>query len=94
MPRPKEVRPRPHFRLWLRYDDGAEGKVDLSDLAGKGVFKAWLEDDVFASVSLGPHGEISWREAIDLCPDAMYMRLTGKTPEQVFPNLKKAEVDA
>ena len=94
MPRPKELRPRPHFRLWLRYGDGAEGEVDLSDLAGNGVFKAWLDADLFASVRLGSHGEITWGEQIDLCPDAVYMRLTGKTPAQVFPNLKKAEVDA
>jgi hypothetical protein len=64
------------------------------DVDRRSPFKAWLEDDVFASVSLGPLGEISWGEAIDLCPDAVYMRLTRKTPEQVFPNLKKTEVDA
>jgi hypothetical protein len=23
------------------------------------------------------------------CPDSIYMRLTGKTPEEVFPILKK-----
>ena len=93
MPRPTEVSPRAGYRLWARYDDGAEGEVDLSDLVGRGVFKAWQDAAFFASVRLRPHGEIEWGEDIDLCPDAVYMRLTGKTPDQVFPSLR-AEVDA
>ena len=37
MARPVAVQALPHFRLWLRYDDGIEGEIDLSDLAGRGV---------------------------------------------------------
>jgi hypothetical protein len=57
------------------------------------VFKAWEDPDRFQGVRLGPYGELPWGEEIDLCPDAVYMRLTGKRPEQVFPGLR-AEVDA
>ena len=94
MPRPVELGPRPNYRLWLRYDDGTQGEVDLSDLAGRGVFTAWRDTAFFESARLGAHGEIEWGDDIDLCPDALYMRLTGKTPEQVFPTLKRTEVDA
>lgn len=45
MPKPLEVKPLPNFRLWLRYDDGVSGEVDLSYLAGKGIFKAWDQSD-------------------------------------------------
>ncbi len=34
--RPIEVRALAPYRIWLRYDDGIEGEVDLSDLAGDG----------------------------------------------------------
>ena len=64
MARPIEVKALPNFRIWLRYDDGTEGEVDLSDLA------------------------------IDLCPDAMYLRLTGKSPEAIFPRLRSVPADA
>ena len=43
MIRPIEAAAREGFRLWLRYDDGASGEVDLSDLAGRGVFAAWID---------------------------------------------------
>lgn len=94
MPKLVEVKPRPGHRLWLRYEDGAEGVVDLSDLAGRGVFRAWEDAAFFDSVRLGPQRGPTWGDTIDLCPDALYMRLTGKTPEQVFPNLRKLDVDA
>ena len=36
-----EVCPREGFKLYLRQDDGVAGEVDLSALAGQGVFAAW-----------------------------------------------------
>jgi hypothetical protein len=36
-------------------------------------------------VKLGVHGAIEWPGNLDLCPDALYLRLTGKRPEDVFP---------
>jgi hypothetical protein len=85
-----DVKPLPEFRLRLRYSDGAEGVVDLSHLAGKGVFLAWDRAGAFGGVSIGSGGEIRWGDAIDLCPDALYMQVTGKSPHDVFPNLKRA----
>ena len=32
-----DVRALDDYRIWLRFDDGAQGEVDLSDLAGRGV---------------------------------------------------------
>lgn len=94
MPTPVEVKALANYRLWLRYDDGAEGDIDLSDLAGRGVFSAWNDATFYESVRVGSHGAIEWGSNIDLCPDAMYMRLTGKSPEEVFPALRPAHADA
>ena len=80
MPRPTSVKALPNFRIWLRYSDGVEGEVDLSDLAGRGVF-AWNDPIFFQSVRLGTHGAIEWSPDIDICPDSMYLRLTGKSLE-------------
>ena len=88
-----EVKPLSGYRIWLRYDDGAEGEVDLSHLAGRGVFKAWTDRKVFESVHVDSSGAIAWNEDLDLCPDALYLRLTGKAAEELFPALKTS-VDA
>lgn len=94
MTRPIQVKALPNFHIWLRYDDGTEGEVDLSDLAGRGVFKAWDDLAFFNSVQLGAHGAIEWGTMIDICPDAMYLQLTGKSPEDVFPSLRPVSADA
>ena len=88
IPKPVEVKPLTNFRIWLRYEDSTEGTIDLSDVAGRGVFAAWNDPAFFRSVRLGSHGAIEWGANIDICPDAMYLRLTGKSPEDVFPSLK------
>ena len=88
IPKPTEVKPLTNFRIWLRYEDGTEGTIDLSDVAGRGVCAAWNDPTFFRSVRLGSHGAIEWGADIDICPDAMYLRLTGKSPEDVFPALK------
>ena len=82
--RPIEVIPRSGYRIWIRYSDGVSGEVELSHLAGRGVFKAWNERAVFESVQIGPGGAIAWGDDIDLCPDAIYMQLTGKCVEELM----------
>lgn len=89
-----EVRPLSGYRIWLRYADGVEGEVDLSHLAGRGVFKVWADRKVFEDVHVDESGAIAWSGALDLCPDALYLRLTGKAVDELFPKLKTAPVDA
>ena len=85
MIQPTEVEPREGYRVWLRYSDGAVGEVDLSDLAGRGVFTAWDDRSCFESVRITSHRAIAWGQDIELCPDALYMRLTGKSVAEVMP---------
>ena len=87
--RPVEVEPRPGFCIWLRYQDGVEGEVDLSELAGKGVFTAWLDRGFFENVRIGELGEIAWSDEIDLCPEALYLEITGRAPEDIWPGLRE-----
>jgi hypothetical protein len=78
----------PGFRLELQFDNGECGVVDVSSLASKGVFAAWNVPSVFESVSVNDEGAVEWPHEIDLCPDALYLRMTGKKPEEVFPALQ------
>ena len=47
MIQPTEVEARDGYRIWLRYQDGTAGEVDLSHLAGKGVFKVLGRAGIF-----------------------------------------------
>jgi hypothetical protein len=82
------------FRLWLRFSDGLEGIADLSDLAGRGVFAAWNTPGTFAKVVVTDSGAVAWPDEIDLCPDALYLRVTGKSPEDLFPTLRELPAHA
>jgi hypothetical protein len=89
MPTALEVKSLENYRVWLRFSDGVEGIASLSEFAGKGVFKMWDIDDSFRRVRIGEGGGIEWGDQIDLCPDALYLKITGKTPGEVFPSLRK-----
>jgi hypothetical protein len=76
-----------NYKLELEYDDGRQGIVDLSHLAGKGVFSLWNDYDVFRKVKIGSSGELVWNDQVDLCPDSLYLKLTNQKPEDLFPSL-------
>jgi hypothetical protein len=88
------VRSLPDYRLYLEFSDGSSGEVDLSDLAGKGVFKAWNDYSFFQKVHIGKHREVKWTDDIELSADSLYLRLTGKTPEELFPKLNREQPHA
>jgi hypothetical protein len=81
---PVEVEARSDYRLWIRYSDGVEGKVDLSHLAGRGVFELWDDEQAWKDVRIAEDGAIQWTEEVELCPDATYLKLTGESPEEIL----------
>lgn len=88
MRRVVDVKVLPGFALNLKFDDDVSGVVDLTDLSDKGVFSVWSDRRVFEQVRIGTSGELVWADKIDLCPDALYLRITGKRPQDVFPMLR------
>ena len=92
--RPVEVEARGQFRLWLRFSDGVEGEVDLSDFAGDGVFAAWEDPAFFEAVRIDEMRAVCWGDDVDLCPDALYLELTGMSPEQYLPGLLAVKASA
>ena len=89
MIRPIRVQALPNYRLYLEFSDGTKGEVDLSDLVGNGVFQVWNDYSFFEKVHLGDHREIKWNDEIELCADSLYLKLTGKSPEELFPKLRE-----
>lgn len=68
-----EVEVRAGYRIWMGFEDGVSGEVDLSELVGKGVFRRWENEDEFRKVFIDPEtGTVAWPGEIDLAPDALY----------------------
>jgi hypothetical protein len=82
------------FQLQLQFDNGESGVVDLSALAGRGVLAAWNTPGVFDRVTVTDDGAVEWPGEIDLCPDALYLQMTGKAAEEVFPALRDSAAHA
>ena len=83
-----------NYHLEVAFDDGVSEIVDLSELVGKGVFVLWWDTHFFEQVRIGSLGELVWGEKIDLCPDSLYLKATGKKPEDVFPALHRESIYA
>ena len=52
---------------------------------GRGAFKAWIDHSLVETVRIALAGGIAWGTDIELCRDALYMRLTGKSAGDVMP---------
>ena len=89
-----QVKVLPGYRLELEFDDGVSGTVDLSEAVGKGVFALWRDPLAFERVRIGSSGELAWDDRIDLCSDALYLKVTGKKPEDIFPALRNQPAHA
>lgn len=74
-----EVRPAGDYRLFLRFEDGVSGELDISALVSfEGVFAAVRDPQVFAAVRVDRElGTICWPNGADLDPDVLYARLTA-----------------
>ena len=88
------LKPLPGYRLWLRFDDGVEGTVDLADKVGIGVFTLWNDLAAFAAVRVGVMGDAVWGDEVDLCPDALYLKVTRLKPADLYPALDSSNTHA
>jgi hypothetical protein len=77
MYRVKRVRPQEGYRLFVEFEDGVHGEVDLSGRLFGPVFEPLRDPDFFAEVSVDEYGAVCWPNGADLAPDALHMQLAG-----------------
>jgi hypothetical protein len=78
------VKPLTGYQLWLTFEDGIEGVVDLSQLIGfSDIFAPLQEAATFAQVQIHPvqiyleTGTLIWQNGADLDPDVLYAIVSG-----------------
>lgn len=68
---------RGDFRIWLRFNDGAEGVVDLSDCLEGEVFEPLKDLDRFKAFHVDPDIEtVVWDNGADMAPEFLYEKMT------------------
>ena len=81
-PHVAELEVREPFQIWVRFDDGAAGVVDLSDSASVGgIFARWSDEGFWRSAHIvADSGAVAWGDGseIDVCPLSLYLDVTGQ----------------
>jgi hypothetical protein len=75
------------YRLHLRFEDGVEGIVDVTEFVPfTGVFAPLKDKTYFARVRVDADiGTICWPNGADLDPDVLYAAVTGEAIDVVKP---------
>jgi hypothetical protein len=71
----KQVAPLTGCRLYVEFDDGTSGEIDLSDRLFGPVFEPLKDEKEFRKVFADEFGAVAWPCGADLAPDALYHRL-------------------
>ena len=79
MPKVVSVEPREGYRLFVQFDDGVGGEVDLADRLFGPVFEPLREREQFTRVGIDEFGAVCWPNGADLAPDALHARLNRST---------------
>ena len=73
-----EVQPLGRYRVYLRFDDGVQGEIDLEPLLSPfdGVFAPLRDLARFREVFVDDGGTIAWPNGADLAPELLYARVS------------------
>jgi hypothetical protein len=74
----REVTVRGEYRLWLQFNDGAEGEVDLREHLIGPVFEPLRDPVAFAAVRVDPEiRTIAWPNGADFAPEFLHGLLSS-----------------
>jgi hypothetical protein len=80
MVKPVEVKALNKYLIWVKFEDGTAGKIDLSDSKGIGIFKLWDENDNFSKVFINKETYgIAWNDELEICPETLYDQIKSET---------------
>jgi hypothetical protein len=69
------AKPVRDFIVWLKFEDGSEGEVDLASELWGPVFEPLKDPEYFRKLSVAEYGTIAWPNGADLAPEFLYDRV-------------------
>jgi hypothetical protein len=83
MPHIVDARHAGNYRVWLRFDDGMTGEIDLEDELWGPVFLPLKNIAEFARLRADPDLEtVVWPNGADFAPEFLYERLKAMLAEK------------
>jgi uncharacterized protein DUF2442 len=77
IPRIIEVKGLDEYRLWLRFQDGVSGTVDLTAELWGPMFEPLKDRALFAQAAVHPElHTVTWPNGADLAPEFLYKQAT------------------
>ena len=73
----REVKYIADYTISIKFDDGINGTIQLSDLVQKGIFKLLQDKNQFAKVYTNGYS-IAWSNELEIDANTIYAELTGK----------------
>ena len=74
-----ECRAEENYTLWLKFDDGLEGRVYLGDLVTRNSYTTLSDEDIFSRVAFDPvSNTVTWGGGINIDPEVLYRDLAGQ----------------
>jgi hypothetical protein len=63
------------YVVWVRFEDGTEGEIDLTNELWGPVFEPLKAPENFRQVAVAEYGTIAWPNGADLAPEFVYERV-------------------
>lgn len=74
----KEYRILPDYQIWLHFEDGYQGIVNLKPFLGKGLATQLLDTNEFNKLTIESGGGLAWENGFDICPNSLRELAQGK----------------
>ncbi len=84
MHRATSVRHTHDYCLWVEFDDGSAGEVDLAKRLFGPVFVPLADIAFFATATVDAFGVVAWPNGADIAPETLYSLAHGGRGEQAI----------
>ena len=70
------------FTIWMRFEDGTQGEVDLASELWGPVFEPLKNIEYFRNFEVAEYGTIAWPNGADIAPEFLYERARVAMPRR------------
>jgi hypothetical protein len=72
------IQPQPQHRLFVEFDDGVSGSIDVVAQLGGATVHGLQDEVLFRQVAIDDFGAVRWVSGAALAPDLLYQCLTSR----------------